>query len=143
MDDAASWITEHESGAQGFFRTGWASLPIGGGGLRVYGTRGSLAWHLDATGRQEESLLAATTDQPEIQTLLEFTASAARNQDEERFPLGLLADYNQRLVRSFVDDIRRGQVTGPSFVDGFEAQKVLAAIRTSLDQQRWAEVGAE
>jgi predicted dehydrogenase len=143
MDDTASWITQHESGVEGLFRTGWASLPIGGGGLRVYGTKGSLAWQLDATGRQHEYLLASMVDQPTTETLLEFTASSERGQGEESFPLGLLADYNQRLVRSFVDDIRRGRGSDPSFANGFEAQKVLAAIRTSLDEHRWVELGIE
>jgi predicted dehydrogenase len=142
-DDTASWITEHEGGAQGLFRTGWATMPIGGGGLRVYGTSGSLAWQLDPTTREQERLLAATLDQPTPETLLEFTASAAPVQGEESLPLGLLADYNQRLVRSFVDDVRRGQGSYPSFADGFEVQKVLAAIRTSLDQQRWVDLDPE
>ena len=141
VDDASTWITQHAGGCESLFRTGWASLPIGGGGLRLYGTRGSLAWQLDPTTRRREWLLAATVDEPEPRELFEFTPAHDPRTDEGTFPLGLLARYNARLIASFVDDIRRGHVSGPSFADGFAAQEVLAGIRTSLDERRWVEVG--
>jgi len=140
VDDASSWMTQHRDGCESLFRTGWASLPIGGGGLRVYGTRGSLAWQLDPTTRRREWLLGAALDQPEPQELFEFTPPHDSRTDEGTFPLGLLARYNARLVQSFVDDIRRGQSSGPTFADGLAAQAVLAGIRTSLDEQRWVDV---
>ena len=140
VDDAASWITQHTGGTEGLFRTGWASLPIGGDGLRVYGTRGSLAWQLDPTTRRREWLLVSTVDQPEVRQLLEFAPAYDAGNVDGSFPLGLLTHYNARLVSSFVNDIRAGRVSGPSFADGLAAQEVLAAIRTSLDQNRWVEL---
>jgi predicted dehydrogenase len=142
VDDASSWITQHTNGCEALFRTGWASLPIGGGGLRIYGTRGSLAWQLDPTTRRREWLLGATLDQPEPRELFEFTPPHDPRTDEGSFPLGLLARYNARLIASFVDDVRQGKASGPTFADGLAAQEVLAGIRTSLDEQRWVDVRA-
>jgi predicted dehydrogenase len=142
VDDASSWITQHSNGCESLFRTGWASLPIGGGGLRIYGTQGSLAWQLDPTTRRSEWLLGATLDRPEPHELFAFTPSHDPRTDAGTFPLGLLARYNTRLVQSFVDDIRSGQTSGPTFADGLAAQAVLTGIRTSLDEQRWVELSS-
>lgn len=141
VDDAASWIAQHTDGTESLFHTGWSSLPIGGGGLRVYGTRGSLAWQLDPTTRRHEWLLGSTIDQPEPTKLFEFAPPFDAQTDSGPFPLGLSARYNTRLIQSFVADIRRGRATGPSFADGLAAQEVLAGVRTSLDESRW--VGVE
>ena len=140
VDDASSWMTQHSNGCESLFRTGWASLPIGGGGLRVYGTRGSLAWQLDPTTRRREWLLGATLDQPEPRELFEFNPTHDPRTDDGIFPLGLLARYNARLIASFVSDIREGRASGPTFADGLAAQAVLAGIRTSLDEQRWVDL---
>jgi predicted dehydrogenase len=56
------------------------------------------------------------------------------------FPLGIYSHYNRRLAECFVRDIRTGSATAPTFADGFAAQRVLAAIRTSLDEQRWVQI---
>ena len=144
VDDVSSWIGAYRHGGQALFRTGWASLPIGGGGVRVYGTKGSLAWQLDPTTRRSERLVASTHGDPEPRVLLEFgTPFDPGRTDEGRTQLGLLAHYNQRLDTSFVRDIRTGSASPPSFEDGLAAQRVLAAIRTSLDERRWAEVRAD
>lgn len=140
VDDASSWIATYRSGGEALFRTGWASLPIGGGGVRVYGSRGSLAWQLDPTTRRSEQLIAATIDDPEPRALLDFTPPYDPAIDAGSFPLGLLARYNARLVERFVADIRTNSNTGPSFADGLAAQRVLAALRTSLDEGRWVAV---
>ena len=136
-DDACSWIGEYVSGAQALFRSGWASLPPGGGGLRLYGSQGSLAWQLDPTTRQRERLLAVTPDNPEGQILFEYEASSW---DDDAMPLGLLSDYNANLAAAFITDLREGTVSAPTFNDGLAAQRVLAAIRTSLDESRWVDV---
>ena len=142
VDDAASWIAEYANGGEALFRSGWASLPIGGGGARVYGSRGSLAWQLDPTTRRSEKLLAWTIDEPAPRVLFDFTPPIDVRFDEGPYPMGLLARYNAGLVDAFINDIRTGRGSAPSFEDGLAAQRVLAAIRTSLDEQRWVDVEA-
>jgi predicted dehydrogenase len=139
-DDAAAWIGEYAGGGQALFRSGWASLPVGSGGMRVYGSRGTLLW--EQTGRRSEALLAVTRDDPEPRALLEFAPPYDSAVDDGPFPLGIYAHYNRRLVDSFVRDIRAGAVSWPSFVDGLAAQRVLAAIRVSLDERRWVDVAS-
>jgi predicted dehydrogenase len=141
VDDIAAWIGVYRSGAQALFKAGWASLPVGGGGLRVYGRTGSLAWQLDPTTRRTERLLASTLTAPEPAVLLEFEAPPDPDDTSGWMPLGLLAHYNARLDAGFIHDILNGQATQPTFDDGLAAQHVLAAIRTSLDEERWAGVG--
>jgi predicted dehydrogenase len=136
VDDVSSWIATYRHGGEALFRTGWASLPVGGGGLRVYGSRGSLAWQLDPTARRSEQLIGATLDDPEPRVLMDFTPSA----DPAISPLGLSTHYNNRLIARFIADIRAGSNSGPSFADGLAAQRVLAALRTSLDEGRWVAV---
>ena len=140
VDDVSSWIAEYASGGEASFRMGWASLPVGGGGVRIYGSRGSLAWVQDLTGRRSETLLAATVDRPEPRVLFEFAPPHDARFDDGEFPLGLYARYNAGLVDSFVADIKAGRATSPSFADGLAVQRVLTALRISLDEGRWADV---
>jgi predicted dehydrogenase len=137
-DDLASWIGEYASGGQALFRSGWASLPVGTGGMRVYGSRGTLLW--EQHGRSSEALLVATLDDPEPRTILEYAPQLDPASGSGSFPLGIYSDYNRRLAGCFVSDVRTGSVTAPTFADGLAAQRVLAAIRTSLDEQRWVVV---
>jgi predicted dehydrogenase len=137
-DDVAAWIGAYASGGQALFRSGWASLPVGSGGMRVYGSRGTLLW--EQHGRASEALLAVTLDDPQPRTLGEFASDPTV--DDGPFPLGIYASYNRRLAESFISDIHDGKTSSPSFADGLAVQHVLAAIRTSLDEQRWAEVNA-
>ena len=143
VDDATSWIATYRHGGEALFRAGWASLPIGGGGIRVYGSNGSLAWQLDPTTRRSEKLIVSTIDAPEPRVDFEFQPPFDPKTDTGVHPLGLLARYNARLDASFVDDVRAGRVSGASFDDGLAAQRVLGAIRKSLDEQRWVDVEAE
>ena len=139
-DDMAAWVGEYATGAQALFRTGWASLPVGGGGLRIYGSRGSLAWQLDPTGRRTERLLAATAEQPEPHEVFAFTPPYDEALDGGPWPIGLLARYNERLVGGFIEDIHAGRQRGPSFADGLAAQAVLEAVGASLAEGRWVTV---
>ncbi len=142
-DDTCTWIATYAHGGEASFRTGWASLPVGGGGMRVYGTKGSLAWEMDAATRRSERLLGATLQEREPQILYEFTPPYDPRTDSGTFPLGILARYDERLVTSFAADIRAGRASSASFADGLAAQKVLAAIRLSLDENRWVDVEQE
>lgn len=138
-DDLAAWIGEYAGGGQALFRSGWASLPVGSGGMRVYGTRGTLLW--EQHGRASEALLAVTPDDPEPRVLLEYAPEYDPAVDDGPFPLGIYARYNRRLAESFISDIRgAGASSSPNFADGLAAQRVLAALRTSLDEQRWVDV---
>jgi predicted dehydrogenase len=143
VDDASSWIAEYRSGGEALFRTGWASLPVGGSGVRVYGSRGSLAWQLDPTTRRREQLLAWTVDEAAPRTLMEFAPPFDARFDEGPYPMGLLARYNTSLVEGFVNDVRNGWGSAPNFEDGLAVQRVLRAIRTSMDEERWADVEAD
>ena len=137
-DDTASWIGEYAGGGQALFRSGWASLPVGASGMRVYGSRGTLLWQQH--GRASEALVAATLDEPQDRVLHTFEPPHDPAINAGPFPMGILFHYNRRLAESFIRDIRNGATTWPSFADGLAAQRVLAAIRTSLDEARWADV---
>lgn len=137
-DDVTAWIGEYAAGGQALFRSGWSSLQAGVAGMRVSGTTGTLFW--EQTGRRSEALIASTLDEPESHTLFRFEPPYDPAIDDGPFPLGIFAYYNRGLAESFVNDIRTGVVTWPSFADGLAAQHVLSAIRTSLDEQRWATV---
>jgi len=139
VDDAASWIGVYSRGGQALFRTGWASLPIGGTGVRVYGSHGAVAWQQDGN-RRSERVIGCTLDAPEPRVLFEFEPEYDPTLDEGVFPLGLLGRYNQRLVESFIADIRAARASGPTFEDGLAAQEVLEAIRISLDECRWVNI---
>ena len=108
----------------------------------MYGRTGSLAWQLDPTTRRTERLVASTLANPAPTVLLESDAPPVPEDDTGWMPLGLLAQYNTRLVAGFISDISTRRATGPTFDDGLDAQRVLAAIRTSLDEGRWVDIGA-
>lgn len=138
VEDVASWLVEFTGGAQGSFETSWSTLPVGGGGVRVYGTRGSLAWQPDPTLRESERLIGATVDAPDPAVLLEYRTRFLAADDDQS--IGIAADYNDRLVDSFIADVRRGRSSGPEFGAGLRAQQVLAALQTSLGSGQWASV---
>jgi predicted dehydrogenase len=140
VDDTASWIAAYETGGQALFRSGWASYPAGASGMRVYGSEGTLLWH--QAGRASESLIAVTRAEPVERVLFEYTPPQAQALSAGPFPMGILYHYNRRLVESFIDDIHAGAATWPDFEDGLAAQRVLAAIQTSLDEGRWADIQA-
>ncbi len=140
VDDTASWIAEYANGGQALFRSGWASFPAGASGMRVYGSEGTLLWHQD--GRTSESLIAVTRDDPQDRVIFEYEPAPDPAINAGPFPMGILFHYNRRLVESFISDIHAGEATWPNFEDGLASQKVLAAIRVSLDEGRWADVQA-
>ena len=145
VDDAAAWLVAFASGAQGSFETSWSTLPVGGGGVRVYGTRGSLTWQPDPGLRTSERLVGATIDHPEPEVLLAYETSrngGDAGSDAAR-SIGISADYNDGLIAAFLLDIRRGHGTGPNFTDGLRVQDVLGAIQRSLDSRQWEPVPME
>ena len=77
---------------------------------------------------------------PRTTVLFEFQPDYDPSLDDGSFPLGLLGRYNQRLVESFIEDIRAGRASGPTFEAGLAAQEVLEALRTSLDEGRWVHI---
>ena len=90
-----------------------------------------------------ERVIGCTLAEPSPRVLFEFEPAYDPNLDDGAFPLGLLARYNQRLVESFIADIRAGRASGPTFETGLATQEVLEAIRTSLDEGRWVQIGRE
>lgn len=137
-DDAAAWIAAYASGGQALFRAGWANLPADSGGVLLYGTRGTLHWR--QYSRLRESLVLATVDDPEPRTVLEFAPEVDPSLDAGALVMGIYAYYNRNLMEHFHADIRAGRTSWPTFADGLAVQRVLAAIRASLDEGRWVEI---
>jgi predicted dehydrogenase len=137
-DDAAAWIGEYASGGQALFRAGWTNLPAASGGVLLYGTRGTLHWQQHS--RIHESLLLATVDDPEPRSVLDFAPPVDPALDSANLVMGIYAHYNRTLMEHFLADIRAGRTSWPSFADGLAVQRVLAAIRTSMDDGRWVDI---
>lgn len=133
VEDSASWLGTYASGASATSATSWSTLPIGGGGVRLYGTHGSLAWQPDISLRVSETLFGVTLSQPEP-TVLE------RHETSQHDALGISSDYNDRLVASFIHDIQSDEQTGATFDDGLRAQSVLEAVRRSMRSGQWEEI---
>jgi len=137
-DDVAAWIAEYAHGGQALFRAGWTNLPAGSGGVVIYGAKGTLHWR--QLSRVNESLLLATVDEPEPRVVLDFAPPVDPTLDTSTLVMGIYAHYNSNLIASFLADIRNGATSWPTFADGLAAQRVLAAIRTSLDESRWVDI---
>ena len=137
-DDVASWIAEYASGGQALFRAGWTNLPAGSGGVVLYGSQGTLHWRQHS--RVTESLLLATIDDPEPRVVLEFSPPVNPALDAGGLVMGIFAHYNRNLAESFLRDIRDGAASWSTFGDGLAAQRVLTAIRASLDESRWVDI---
>ena len=61
------------------------------------------------------------------------------------WPPGHLIGYEHGFTHQVVDlvnDIAAGQDPAPSFADGLQVQRVLAAIETSSDTDSWQEIPA-
>jgi predicted dehydrogenase len=134
VDDSTAWLMEFARGATGICHAGWATVGRPPGlELRVFGSRGAAEVVLSDEVPGEEALLIAGPDgrfQPaELPTRL-YKRLADLGSWRRTWP--------SHLIRQFVAEIVDGvPVLGPSFADGVKAQELLAAVTTSMREQRW------
>jgi predicted dehydrogenase len=142
VDDAASFLATFSDGAMGVFEaTRFATGRKNAIRIEINGSKGSLAFdfedmnvleYFDATGDDETAgfrrILATEAGHPYIAAW---------------WPPGHGLGYEHGFTHQVVDLVRAigaGTNPHPTFADGLQVQRVLAAVETSSDTRTWQEI---
>ena len=144
VDDAAAFLAHFRSGALGVFEaTRFANGRKNAIRIEVNGSRGSLAFDfedmnvlhfhdgdLDSETAGFRRILATEPEHPYVAAW---------------WPPGHLLGYEHAFTHQVVDlvnDIARGSDPAPSFADGLQVQRVLAAVEASSLSSTWHDIPA-
>lgn len=144
VDDAAAFLAQFRSGAMGVFEaTRFANGRKNAIRIEVNGSRGSLAFDFedmnvlhfydgddDSATAGFRRILATEADHPYVAAW---------------WPPGHLLGYEHGFTHQVVDlvnDIAAGQDPTPSFADGLQVQRVLAAVEASSLSSSWQDIPA-
>jgi predicted dehydrogenase len=144
VDDAAVFLAEFRSGALGVFEaTRFAHGRKNAIRIEVNGSAGSLAFDF------EDMNLLHFFDGTEPGATAGFRRIVVTEPDHPYvgawWPPGHLIGYEHGFTHQAVDlvrDIAAGTNPTPSFADGLQVQRVLAAVETSSDSDSWQEIPA-
>jgi len=144
VDDAAVFLAEFRSGALGVFEaTRFAHGRKNAIRIEVNGSAGSLAFDF------EDMNLLHFFDGTEPGTTAGFRRIVVTQPDQPYvgawWPPGHLIGYEHGFTHQAVDlvrDIAAGTNPTPSFADGLQVQRVLAAVETSSESDSWQEIPA-
>ena len=144
VDDAATFLAEFRGGALGVFEaTRFANGRKNAIRLELNGSRGSLAFDF------EDMNLLHFFDGTEDAETAGFRRILVTEPQHPYvaawWPPGHLIGYEHGFTHQVVDlvsDIAAGTNPAPSFRDGLQVQRVLAAVETSSDTDSWQEVPA-
>jgi predicted dehydrogenase len=144
VDDAATFLGEFRGGALGVFEaTRFANGRKNAIRIEVNGSRGSLAFDF------EDMNLLHFFDGTEDAETAGFRRILVTEPQHPYvaawWPPGHLIGYEHGFTHQVVDlvsDIAAGTNPAPSFHDGLQVQRVLAAVETSSDTDSWQEVPA-
>ena len=144
VDDAATFLAEFRGGALGVFEaTRFANGRKNAIRIEINGSAGSLAFDF------EDMNLLHFFDGTEAAATAGFRRIIVTESDHPYvgawWPPGHLIGYEHGFTHQVVDlvnDIAAGQDPRPSFADGLQVQRVLAAIETSSDTDSWQEIPA-
>jgi predicted dehydrogenase len=142
VDDAAAFLARFRGGALGVFEaTRFANGRKNAIRIEINGSKGSLAFDFedmnvlhffdgseDAITGGFRRILATEPDHPYVAAW---------------WPPGHLLGYEHGFTHQVVDlvsDIARGVDPTPTFADGLQVQRVLAAVETSSDTTTWQEI---
>ena len=142
VDDAASFLATFSDGAMGVFEaTRFATGRKNAIRIEINGSKGSLAFdfedmnvleYFDATGDDETAgfrrILATEASHPYVAAW---------------WPPGHGLGYEHGFTHQVVDLVRAigaGTDPHPTFADGLQVQRVLAAVETSSDTRTWQEI---
>jgi predicted dehydrogenase len=144
VDDAATFLAEFRGGALGVFEaTRFANGRKNAIRIEVNGSRGSLAFDF------EDMNLLHFYDGTEDAGTAGFRRILVTEPQHPYvaawWPPGHLIGYEHGFTHQVVDlvtDVAAGRNPAPSFRDGLQVQRVLAAVETSSDTDSWQEVPA-
>jgi predicted dehydrogenase len=144
VDDAAVFLAEFRSGALGVFEaTRFAHGRKNAIRIEINGSAGSLAFDF------EDMNLLHFFDGTEPGATAGFRRIVVTEPDHPYvgawWPPGHLIGYEHGFTHQAVDlvrDIAAGTDPTPSFADGLQVQRVLAAVETSSESDSWQEIHA-
>lgn len=142
VDDAAIFLAELGGGALGVFEaTRFANGRKNAIRIEVNGSRGSLAFDF------EDMNLLHFFDGTEDAGTAGFRRIMVTEEQHPYvgawWPPGHIIGYEHSFIHQAVDlvrDIAAGTDPAPSFADGLQVQRVLAAVETSSDTDSWQEI---
>jgi predicted dehydrogenase len=142
VDDAAAFLARFDGGAFGVFEaTRMAAGRKNAIRIEINGTRGSLAFDF------EDMNLLHFYDATEPAETAGFRRIVVTEPDHPYiaawWPPGHLLGYEHGFVHQTADlvtAIAEGADPAPSFADGLQVQRVLAAVEKSFHKQSWLEV---
>ncbi|WP_130648860.1 Gfo/Idh/MocA family protein [Egicoccus halophilus] len=144
VDDAAAFVGRFAGGALGVFEaTRFATGRKNALRLEVNGSQGSLAFDF------EDMNVLEFLDATEAATTAGFRRILVTEEEhpwvEGWWPPGHGLGYEHGFSHQVVDlvtAIAEGRDPAPTFADGLQVQRVLAAVEASADSGRWAQVEA-
>jgi predicted dehydrogenase len=137
VEDSCGWLMDFASGALGVCHAGWSTVGRAPGlEFRVFGSNGAVQAILSDDLPGSEVLRVATTAGQS------FTDTPVPARLATPIPATELwrRRFHHSLIQHFVDEIRSGTVGEPVFEDGLRAQELLAALVTSMKEDRWVRV---
>ena len=144
VDDAATFLADFRGGAMGVFEaTRFASGRKNAIRIEVNGSRGSLAF--DFEDMNVLHFFDGTEDAGTAGFRRIMVTEAQHPYVGAWWPPGHVIGYEHGFIHQAVDlvrDIAAGTDPTPSFADGLQVQRVLAAVETSSDNDSWQEIPA-
>jgi predicted dehydrogenase len=142
VDDAASFLTRFESGAMGVFEaTRFATGRKNAIRIEVNGSLGSLAFDFEDMNVLEYFDAREDAEHAGFRRIL--ATEAGHPYVAAWWPPGHGLGYEHGFTHQVVDlveAIAAGRAPAPSFADGLQVQRVLAAVETSSDTRTWQEI---
>ncbi len=144
VDDAATFLADFRGGAMGVFEaTRFASGRKNAIRIEVNGSRGSLAF--DFEDMNVLHFFDGTEDTGTAGFRRILVTESVHPYVGAWWPPGHVIGYEHGFVHQAVDLVRAiadGTDPTPSFADGLQVQRVLAAVETSSDNDSWQEIPA-
>ncbi|MBC2933316.1 Gfo/Idh/MocA family oxidoreductase [Nocardioides sp. zg-1228] len=144
VDDAATFLADFRGGAMGVFEaTRFASGRKNAIRIEINGSDGSLAF--DFEDMNVLHFFDGTEDSRTAGFRRILVTEAEHPYVGAWWPPGHVIGYEHGFVHQAVDlvrDIAAGTDPSPSFADGLQVQRVLAAVETSSDNDSWQEIPA-
>ncbi len=143
VDDAVSWIGRFQNGALANLEaTRFATGRKNHIAIEINGSKGSLAFNFEDMNRLEYYDGESPADRRGFRSIL--VTEPIHPYMRAWWPPGHIIGYEHTFVNTFADFIHAvaaGTSVHPTFEDGLENQKVLAAIEESAKTRSWVGVG--